>query len=166
MVQRGIGALHFQVNGPGSGIAHQHGGQAEHGDKPQHISPCRFIQHERCGAEHGKYNRQTGEAVRRHPFVRQEKQQAAHSGARQGDENGMNGGGGGYGGNGYGNANTNSANGGGVSGGGGGGYGGNATGSGGGGYGIGNYGKGGDGNTGGQNGADGICVITWIAQES
>ena len=52
------------------------------------------------------------------------------------------------------------------SGGGGGGYGGNATGSGGGGYGIGNYGKGGDGNTGGQNGADGICVITWIAQES
>lgn len=70
---------------------------------------------------------------------------------------GANGGGGGYGGDGGSRDRTQS------SGGGGGGYGGNATGSGGGGYGASNYGKGGDG---GQNGADGICIITWTAQEA
>lgn len=78
------------------------------------------------------------------------------------------GGGGGYGGNGGEGSLYSGGGGGGYGGnghryGGGGGYGGNATGSGGGGYGASNYGKGGDRD---KDGADGICIITWIAQEA
>lgn len=78
---------------------------------------------------------------------------------------GINGGGGGYGGDGYG-ASTASTGLTQQSGGGGGGYGGDATGSGGGGYGANNYGSGGNGQYGGNSGGNGICIITWTAQEA
>ena len=89
--------------------------------------------------------------------------------AGAGDSDGGGGGGGGYGGNGGNGGFYEGGGGGGYggnggnSGGGGGGYGAPAYGKGGGGYGVNNYGHGGDS---ASAGASGICIITYVAQES
>ena len=90
MVERGIPALHFQINGPRHGIAHQNGSQTVERDKLQHQAAFVALQHQDGGVEHTESDGKPQKAVRGDPLVLQQEQQAADRRTDDGDDQGVN----------------------------------------------------------------------------